>query len=112
VNKEDITYLDHIFKAIAKIDKYLKKTNYNRFMKEDIIQDAIIRRLEIIGEATKQLSEDFKKENVKIPWKDIAGMRDKLIHKYFTVDLEEVWNTAKKDISILKREIEKILTKS
>ena len=55
MNKEDITYLDHIFKAITKINKYLKNIDYNRFMKEDIIQDAVIRRLEIIGEATKQL---------------------------------------------------------
>jgi len=62
VTKEDITYLYHIFKAIVKINNYLEKIDYNKFMKKDIIQDAIIRRLEIIGEATKQLSEDFKKK--------------------------------------------------
>jgi len=64
-----------------------------------------------LSEKLQNNFEDFKKKYVKIPWKDIAGMRDKLIHRYFTVDLEEVWNTAKKDISSLKIDVEKILSK-
>ena len=74
-----------------------------------MIQSAVIRELEIIGEATKNLSDDIKKSLKDIPWKKVAGMRDILSHMYFTVDLKEVWNASKKDIQILKKSIEKII---
>ncbi len=107
--KEDLIYLEHILESIEKINKYLKKIKYRKFMKRDIVQDAVSRRLEIIGEATKLLSEDVRKQFPVIPWSDIAGMRDKLIHGYFTVDLDEVWNTSKRDIPKLKENVENII---
>ena len=76
-----------------------------------MIQSAVIRELEIIGKATMNLSDDIRKNFKNKPWIKLAGISDKLIHGYFTVDLKEVWNTAKKDISILKIGIEKILCK-
>jgi len=77
-------------------------------MVNNLIQDGVIRQLEIIGEATKRLSKEFKDRYPEIPWKDIAGMRDKLIHGYFGVDLDAVWDTAKKDIPGLRGKIEEI----
>ena len=75
-------------------------------------QDAVIRRLEIIGEAVKNLPADFKKKKSSIPWQNIAGMRDFLIHEYFGVDLDLVWQTVKKDLPEFKKQILKLLDKS
>lgn len=79
------------------------------FKKNTLIQDAVIRQIEIIGEATKRLSEQTRRESQDISWDDIAGMRDKLIHDYFGVDIEKVWLTVLKDIPTLKKQISPIL---
>jgi len=76
------------------------------------MQDAVLRQLEIIGEATKQISEESRRKNPHIPWRSIAGMRDKLIHAYFKVDLKEVWRTARNDLPTLKTEIIRILNQT
>jgi len=89
MNREDFAYLKHIFDAIAKIEKYLSGVNEQDFYENSLIQDGVIRQLEIIGEAVKRLSTEITKEK-NLPWQDIAGMRDKLIHHYFGVDLETV----------------------
>lgn len=107
--KDDKAYIQHILESIKKIEDYSKKITKNKFLIESIIQDAIIRQIEIIGEASKLISEKTKVKNPNIPWKDIAGMRDKLIHDYLGVDLEAVWQTVKKDIPVLKKEINKIM---
>lgn len=73
-----------------------------------LVQDAVIRNIEIIGEASKKISSDTKQIYFEIPWKEIAGMRDKLIHDYLGVDVEVVWKTIKEDISILERLIKEI----
>ena len=73
------------------------------------MQDGVIRQIEIIGEATKRLSTDFRSRHRHIPWDDIAGMRDKLIHDYFGVDIEKVWLTAKDDRPMLRAEVKQIL---
>lgn len=73
------------------------------------IQDAVVRRIEIIGEAVRNLPNDFKESNPKTPWLDIADMRNKLIHEYFDVDLELVWEVIKKDLPELKKQIENLI---
>ena len=77
-----------------------------------MVQDAVIRQLEIIGEATKHISKTFRETHTMVPWKDMAGMRDKLIHDYIGVDIEAVWVTATEDIPALKTEVARYLAES
>ena len=109
MKRDDSIYLRHILDAIAKIESYLEAVNQNEFLTHSLIQDGVIRQIEIIGEATKNLSSDFRETYAHTAWQDIAGMRDKLIHQYFGVDLEIVWLSVKEDIPDLKEEVEKIL---
>jgi uncharacterized protein with HEPN domain len=90
------------------IERYVRNTGKNTFMKSALKQDAVIRRIEIIGEATKHLPKEIKDKYPGIPWQKIAGMRDMLIHEYFGVDLDLTWNVATQDIPRLKKEIAKI----
>lgn len=107
--KDEKVYLKHIMLSIETIERYIKGVTKSRFLMESMISDAVIRQIEIIGEAAKHVSEDTKKKSSQIPWKDITGMRDKLIHAYFGVDKEAVWDTAKRDISALKGQIKKLM---
>jgi len=107
--KDDTAYLKHILDAINLIGEYLRDVNYDEFMNNRMFQDAVTREIEIIGEATKNLSLEVRDGNPNIPWKKIAGMRDKLIHGYFGVDPDAVWMTARKDIPMLREEIARII---
>lgn len=109
IYKSNEVYLQHILDAILRIEEYTKDTEYNGFIASNLIQSATIRELEIIGEAVKRLTEDFKKLHPDVPWKSIAGMRDKLIYDYFGVDIDAVWETLRKDIPNLKEYIKNIL---
>ncbi len=109
MKRDDSIYLRHILDAIAKIESYLEAVNQNEFLTNSLIQDGVIRQIEIIGEATKNLSSDLRETYAHTAWQDIAGMRDKLIHQYFGVDLEIVWLSAKEDIPDLKDEVGRIL---
>ncbi|MFW6282157.1 MAG: DUF86 domain-containing protein [bacterium] len=91
--KDNLRFLSHIIKSIDLINQYSCKMSKHDFYMEQEKQDAIVRRLEIIGEATKNLSESFKNRYSDVPWKAMAGMRDILAHKYFGVDLEIAWQT-------------------
>lgn len=104
MNKIAKPYFEDIIKSIKIIEKYLFEIDFNRdaFDNDLQLQDAIIRRLEIIGEATKRLEEDFKNQYPHIPWRKMAGMRDVLIHDYDEVDLDLVWEVVTKDILFLK----------
>lgn len=94
-NKEPIFFLQDIENSVSKIFKYTASIDYKEFVSNDMIKDAVERNFEIIGEAVKNLSEDFRNNYPNIPFKQIAGMRDKLIHDYFGVDYEIIWKTIK-----------------
>ena len=107
--KRDKAYLKHILDAISNIEKFVEGVNKENFLGNVEKQYAVLRGLEIIGEATKNLSEELKKKHPNIPWKEIAGMRDKLIHQYFGVNLDLVWETIKTELPELKNQISRIL---
>lgn len=109
MKRDDAVYLRHILDAVAKVESYLDGVERRTFDEATLIQDGVIRQIEIIGEATRYLSKDIRAEYSGVPWVDIAGMRDKLIHQYFGVDIERVWLTAKDDLPSLKAEVEAIL---
>ena len=90
--KQDKVYIQHIFEEIDFILKESKKLDYDTFIESELYTRAFSRSLEIIGEAVKSLSPDFKEQHNNIEWKKIAGMRDKLIHEYFRVDFEIMWD--------------------
>lgn len=100
--------LGHIVGSIEGIESYLDGVSKEQFLVSEEKQDAVVRRLEVIGEAVKGIPEDFRQKHPEVPWRDIAGMRDNLIHEYFVVDLEEVWKTVTTDIIELKQKISTI----
>lgn len=100
--KDDQIYIDHILLSIDRVESYLSGKDYHSFTNEYMTQDAVVRQLEIIGEATKRISKEFRNVNPHVPWSDMAGMRDVLIHDYIDVDLDIVWKTATESLSNLK----------
>ena len=111
MNKDNLVYLRHILDAMQRIEEYTKGVEYEYFMNNNLVQAGVIREIEIIGEATKRLTQKFRKKYPDIPWKKMAGTRDKLIHDYFGVDLDAVWDTTEKDIPTLKDKIKYIIEK-
>jgi uncharacterized protein with HEPN domain len=106
--KSDRTYLQHILDCIDQINIYTKDGR-TAFMSDRLIQDGVIRNLEIIGEATKQLSDEFCESHPQIPWSDMARFRDVLIHHYLGVDLKRVWNVVEFNLPVLKTAVEALL---
>jgi len=108
---EDLPYLKHILDAIDDIETSVKKLSKKEFKRIKDTKDATVRRIEIIGEAAKNVSNELKKKHPEIEWAKIAGARDVMIHAYFKVDLDIVWNIIKKDLPDLKKKIKTILEK-
>lgn len=100
--KDDQVYLNHILEALQKIELYVSKISYEEFLSEDLVLDAVVRELEIIGEASRKISEEYKNEHPQLPWSKMAGMRNKLIHEYFGVDKKIIWETCQTDLKDLK----------
>jgi len=108
--KKDVrVFLTDVLKSIEKIEEYMKNIDEEQFFKKTKLQDAVMRRLEIIGEATKNIPSSFRRKHPNVPWREIAGTRDILIHAYFGVRLERIWNVVKRDLPNLKKQIKKIL---
>ena len=108
MNRNIYLFISDILENIELIEKSLNKLNKTDLEKNDIIRDATIRRLEIIGEAVKNIPNSFKSKYTNVPWSKIAGFRDIVIHSYFRIDLDVTWNIIKKDLPDLKQNILKI----
>ena len=100
--KDDKIYIEHILQSIDRIEAYLSGKDHQSFSDNFKTQDAVVRQLEIIGEATKRISKKLQNLNPQVPWSDMAGMRDILIHDYIDVDIDIVWKTASESIIKLK----------
>ena len=107
--KSPANFLKHILSEVDYILETSSSLPEERFMHDPTLQRAFSRSLEIIGEAAKNLPDDFRKKYSQIDWKPIAGMRDKIIHHYFGIDYEIVWDIAKNELPSLKIKIEEIL---
>jgi uncharacterized protein with HEPN domain len=111
MTKNSLIYLEHINACIQKITDYTNGMDEASFLKDSLKQDAVIRNFEIIGEAAKQVDDDFRLKYPHIEWKKLAGMRYKLIHGYIGVDLWLVWAVVEHSLPDLKKQITEILNK-
>ena len=105
-------YLEDIKQAIVSIETYSRGLNFDKLKKDKMIIDAIIRNMEIIGEASKNIPSDIKKDNPEVEWKKIAGLRDILAHEYFAVDLKVLWDIISNKLPAFKKEISNLLKKN
>ena len=109
-NQRDyLDYLNDIYDSVNKGITFIKEMTYEDFSKDEKTQFALIRVIEIVGEASKKIPADVKDQSQEIPWREISGMRDLLIHDYFGVNIQVVWETAKNDLPELKEKIQKLI---
>jgi uncharacterized protein with HEPN domain len=109
MKKDDFVYLGHVVDSISKIQSYLEGMSYDDFVADEFAIDAVVRNLEIIGEAMSNVNASFFEEHKEIPIKDIVSMRNRLIHEYFGVKVDVVWDTCHQDLPILKNIIANLI---
>jgi len=108
MKKDSRVYLAHILECAQKIERYTAEGK-EHFMSDSMVQDAVLRNLEVIGEATKRLDDAYRKTHPQIPWRAVAGLRDVLIHQYEGVDMDRVWNVVVDALPNLKNAIAELL---
>ena len=108
-NKEDFEKLGHIQRAINKIEKYTEDVTFEGFEENEMLQDAVFKNLEIIGEAAYKISDETKESSPFIEWRKIEGLRHKLVHDYYKIDLAVVWQTKSKSLPNLRADIDEII---
>ena len=109
MSKRDIKlYIEDINESIRKIEKYTKDLSLDDFKKNIMAVDAVVRNLSVIGEAVKNIPEEVKAKHPNIPWQEIIGMRNKITHEYFGVDIDILWETIKKDIPAFAKQINQL----
>jgi uncharacterized protein with HEPN domain len=108
--RSDAAFLDDILVAMRNALEFIGGTSFEEFSEDEKTKYAVIRAFEVIGEAAKRISPLFKEQHSDMPWKFMAGMRDKLIHDYFGVDLEVLWKTAQEDLPPLETRLLRLLS--
>ncbi|MDD5738949.1 MAG: DUF86 domain-containing protein [Candidatus Pacebacteria bacterium] len=107
--KDNLVYLQHILDSIEKIEKYLREVSFDTFTQNEMMIGATVRELEIIGEAATNIDKIIKEKYRDAPWSEMIGMRHRLIHEYFGVDIEVVWDTCQNNLPDLKEKISSIV---
>lgn len=110
MKKDDSVYLRHILDAIERIELYTTGVSFDEFVDTPIVQDGVVRQLEIVGEASRNLSPEFKAEHAQVSWAGIVGMRNRIVHAYFDLDLNAVWDAVKEELPNLKSYVEDFLS--
>ncbi|MCS7164082.1 MAG: DUF86 domain-containing protein [Thermodesulfovibrio sp.] len=100
-------FINDIFESIQKIEKYTDNLSYDEFIIDEKTKDAVVRNLEIIGEAARQIPDNIKTAISEIEWSKIIGLRNRIIHGYFAIEYEIIWQIVKKELPLLKAEIQK-----
>lgn len=108
MKKDPLVLIDDVVESIEIIEDHVRNMNADEFLGSVKAQDAVVRRLEIIGEAVVRLPEEFTEKHSDIPWSDLVGMRNVMIHKYDDVDFRLIWEAIKRDLPKLKRQLEKL----
>jgi len=109
MRKDNTVYLHHMLDAIERIETYLQGIAVEQFLANMLLQDGIVRQLEIIGEAAHHLPDDLRRQHSDVPWSAIIGMRNRIIHEYFNVNLTIVWEVTQNDLPPLKAYIHRML---
>ena len=107
--KDDKLYLIHIDECLERIESYIKEIDKKAFMDSTLIQDAVVRNLQIMSESTQRLSDNLKDYHPEIDWFKISGFRNVLVHDYLGVDVERIWTILLKELPILRKAIKKML---
>jgi uncharacterized protein with HEPN domain len=108
----DATYLRHMLDAADRVLSYIEGRGQADFHATPLLQDGVIRQIQVLGEAAKKLSPELRDAESQVPWKRVTGMREKLVHDYMGVDLHAVWLTATRDVPLLREQINEIVAKS
>jgi uncharacterized protein with HEPN domain len=106
--RDPLVLLEDIMLAIEKIGRYTSQLNHAAFLTDELVIDGVARNLEIIGEAARQVPEEFKRVHKNIPWTQIAGLRNRIVHDYFGLDLEIIWEIIQHDLPELKKQVRQI----
>ena len=111
MKRDDTIYLRHILDAVERIASYVQGVSTGQFLSNNLLQDGVVRQLEIIGEASRNLSADFRQTHTEVPWSQIIALRNRVIHAYFDVNLRVVWEIVRDDLPPLKQQVKRILAK-
>ena len=110
-NKPDLTFIGDVLDAIKRIEGYLRGVDKDAFEENRMMQDAVMHQIEIIGEASNRISDEFQDKYPDLPWMQMRAIRNKIVHDYREVNLSVIWDTAKNDLPPLKKQIKKLLGK-
>ncbi|VVB69177.1 Uncharacterised protein [uncultured archaeon] len=109
MKKDDSVYLHHILAAIERIETYSEGVSFQGLLQTEILQDGVVRQLEIIGEASRNLSSDLIRRHPEVPWGEIIGLRNRIAHAYYNIDLGVVWDIVQEDLPSLKKDVSRII---